>query len=277
VDSQPPKSNPVLSVIVPAYRCPTIVHDLEAIDQYLQALNIPYELICVVDGVADKQDTTAKIAPKATKFGVQVYSYPENQGKGYAIRYGMARARGTLIAFIDAGSDLNARGLGLALEHLKWYEADIIIGSKRHKASKINYPFNRRILSWIVQRATRFIFGFNVSDTQTGLKLFRREVLDDVLPRLLVKRWAFDIEILAVAHRLGYTQIYESPIELQFNNMSTLNYRSVINFAIDYLAIIYRIYILKYYNNSHQTDWEQDPNLTLKTKSPIKKSLPAKT
>ncbi len=263
MDSKPPTQKPFLSVIVPAYRCPTIVHDLQAIDQYLQALSIPYELICVVDGQTNK-DQTITLAKRATKFGVQVFSYPDNQGKGYAIRYGMARAKGNLIAFIDAGSDLNARGLGLALEHLKWYEADIIIGSKRHKASKINYPFQRRILSWIVQRATRFIFGFNVSDTQTGLKLFRREVLDDVLPRLLVKRWAFDVEILAVAHRLGYQHIYESPIELQFNGMSTLNYHSVINFAIDYLAIIYRIYFLRYYDDAHQSDWEKDPQLALK-------------
>src|SRR3989344_8535924 len=122
----------------------------------------------------------------------------------------MARAKGELIAFIDAGSDLNAKGIGLALEHMKWYEADIIIGSKRHKASKIDYPARRRLLSWIVQRATRFVFGFNVSDTQTGLKLFKREVLDDVLPRLLVKRWAFDVEMLAVAYRLGYRRIFES-------------------------------------------------------------------
>lgn len=255
-----------LSVIVPAYKCSTIIRDLEAINNYLKDLNRPYELICVIDGLSSKKDMTYQLAQKCRKFGVKVYYYENNQGKGYAIRYGMARATGDVIAFIDAGSDLHASGIGLALEHMKWYQADIIVGSKRHRASKVDYPFRRRILSWIVQRGTRFIFGFNVSDTQTGLKVFRREVLEDVLPRLLVKRWAFDVEILAVSYRQGFQKIYESPIELQFNGMSTLNWKSIFNFAIDYLAIIYRIYLLKYYDDQSQTHWQKDPKLAISKK-----------
>jgi hypothetical protein len=176
----------------------------------------------------------------------------------------MARAKGGTIAFIDAGNDLSASGLGLALEHLKWYKADIIIGSKRHKASRVIYPTSRKILSFLVQTATKFIFGINVSDTQTGLKVFRREVLEKVLPRLLVKRWAFDLEILAVSSRLGYKKIYESPVEINYNFASTLTRQSITNFIIDYLAIIYRIYILHYYDDKHQDLWEGDPMLKLR-------------
>ena len=256
----------LLSVIVPAYKCPTIERDLKAIDEYLEGLGRAYEIICVVDGKAYPQDRTAEKAKRAKNDRVKVFVFKNNRGKGYAIRYGMARAKGGLIAFLDAGSDLHVNGLGLALEHVKWYNADVIIGSKRHKASKVNYPWKRRVLSFLVQRATRVWFGFNVSDTQTGLKVFRREVLEEVLPRLLVKRWAFDLEILTVANRLGYTRIYESPVELEFNALSNIRASSVKNFIVDYLAIIYRVYLLRYYDDDNIDIWENDRRLKLKFK-----------
>jgi glycosyltransferase involved in cell wall biosynthesis len=254
----------LLTVIVPAFKCKTVYRDLKSIERYLKGLSKPYEIICVVDGKADHHDHTKEIALRAKGKYIRVYAYRHNKGKGYAVRYGMARAKGDIIAFIDAGSDLNASGIVLALEHLKWYQADIIIGSKRHKASKVSYPSIRRLMSYLVQTATRFIFGINVSDTQTGLKIFRRPVLEAVLPRLVVKRWAFDLEILTVANRLGYSRIYESPIEINYNFASTVNFRSIINFFIDYLAIIYRIYFLHYYDDKHKDMWEGDPKLKVR-------------
>jgi glycosyltransferase involved in cell wall biosynthesis len=256
--------NKLISVIVPAYKCKTIKYDLQTIEEHLKEISKPYEIICVIDGRVNYRDHTKELAKKAVNKNIRVYSYRYNKGKGYAIRYGMARAKGNIIAFIDAGNDLSVSGIGLAIEHLKWYNADIIIGSKRHKASRVTYPISRKLLSFLVQTATRFIFGINVSDTQTGLKVFKREVLEKVLPRLLVKRWAFDLEVLAVASRLGYKKIYESPVEITYNFASTITKQSVINFVIDYLAIIYRIYFLHYYDDKHQDLWEGDENLKLR-------------
>lgn len=262
-----PKHDPdLLSVIVPAYNCKTIYEDLSTIKLYLDLLNRPYELLCIVDGLKTKGDKTHEYAKKMHGSGIKVYFYPENKGKGYAIRYGMARAKGGIIAFIDAGNDLHAKGLGMALEHMKWYDADIVIGSKRHKASKVDYPWQRKIMSFIVQRATRFIFGLNVTDTQTGLKVFKRNVLVKVLPRMIVKRWAFDLEILTIANHLGFTRIYESPVEIIHNFSSNVGISSVQNFAMDYLAIIYRTYILRYYDDGHNDQWEGDKDLKLRYK-----------
>lgn len=260
-----PKPSPnLLSVIVPAYKCSTIKRDLKSIADNLKNINLDYEIICVVDGKGSRSDKTLIKARSTRTPKIKVYTYPVNRGKGYAVRYGMARAKGDLIAFIDAGSDLNASGIGLALEHLKWYDADIIVGSKRHKASRVDYPFPRKVLSFIVQQMTRLFFGINVSDTQTGLKIFRRPVLEKVLPRLLVKRFAFDLEILSVAHRLGFTKIYESPVELHYNFASTIGPKAIYHFAIDYLAILYRIHLLRYYDDNHQDIWEHDPKLKLR-------------
>ncbi len=256
----------LLSVIVPAFNCKTISQDLKVIAHYLNALNRPWEIICVVDGLENKRDRTFLLAQKNKSENIKIITYKDNRGKGYAIRFGMARARGGIIAFIDAGGDLNAAGIGLALEHMKWYNADIIIGSKRHRASKVSYPWQRTVLSFIVQKMTRFFFGLNVSDTQTGLKVFKREVLVKILPRLMVKRWAFDLEMLAVANRLGYKRIYESPVEIIHNFSSNVGLKSVQNFAVDYLAILYRIYVLHYYEDSYQDRWQGDKALKLKYK-----------
>lgn len=256
--------NSLLSVIVPTYNCKTIFKDLSFIKLYLDLLNHPYEIICVIDGLKSTKDNTYKFAKRFRGENSKVYFYKVNKGKGYAVRYGMARAKGGIVAFIDAGSDLHAKGLGMALEHMRWYDADIIIGSKRHKASKVDYPWQRKILSFIVQKATKFLFGLNVSDTQTGLKLFKRDVLVKVLPRLIIKRWAFDLEILTVANRLGFKRIFESPVEINHNFNSNIGLSSVQNFAIDYLAILYRTYILRYYDDDGSDHWEGDPHLKLR-------------
>lgn len=257
----------LLSVIVPAYNCLTIKRDLKIIDKHLKELGKPYQVICIVDGSSRPHDRTKLLARQAQTEKIKVYTYSPNRGKGYAVRYGMARAKGGIIAFIDAGNDLSVTGLAMALEHLRWYKADIIIGSKRHKASRVSYPFKRKVLSIIVQKITKLFFNINVTDTQTGLKVFRRQVLEKVLPRLAVKRWAFDLEVLVVAHRLGFNKIYESPIELKYNFASNIRPSSIFNFALDFFAIIYRSYILRYYNDSNQDIWEHDPKLKLHFKS----------
>ena len=93
--------------------------------------------------------------------------------------------------------------------------ADVVIGSKFHPESRVEYPRLRRIYSFFYYMLVRTLFGLPVRDTQTGIKLFKREVLERVLPRVLVKRFAFDLELLANAHHFGY-RIVEAPVEVNF-------------------------------------------------------------
>src|SRR3989344_2694834 len=90
------------------------------------------------------------------------------------------------------------------LDKMKLHDADIVVGSKTHPDSEVNYPLYRKIISFGGRFITQFLFGFSVLDTQVGLKIFKRKVAKDVFPRLLVKKFAFDIEMLAVAKVLGY-------------------------------------------------------------------------
>lgn len=256
----------LLSIIVPAYKQEkTIARDIRQIDASLVHIAVPYEIIIVVDG---KEDKTLEYARKFSRKNVLVVGYEHNHGKGYAVRYGMARAKGDVIAFIDAGSDIKAEGVSMFLEHYRWYNADIIVGSKRHPVSKVHYPFARKILSWGYQAIIWALFGLNIRDSQVGMKLFRRKVLEDVLPRLLVKEFAFDIEILAVAHHLGYRRIFEAPVELDFSGASSITsvnlWKIIYHMLWDTAAVFYRLKILRYYDNLNRQQWRFDPELNFR-------------
>lgn len=257
----------MVSVIVPAFKQEkTIARDLKRIKNVLDRLRYPTELICVIDGKVDS--TYQKALAFAKKYpNVAVIGYETNKGKGYAVRFGMAESRGDVVGFMDAGMDLNPAGLIMLLEHFEWYNADVIVGSKRHPASKVDYPWHRRILSVGYQALAWLLFGLKVRDTQVGMKFFKREVLEKVLPRLLVKAFAFDIEMLAVAGYLGYGRIYEAPVDikLRFGGTSTITsqkfLRTVLAMLIDTLAVFYRMKILRYYSDRNKRRWKFDPEL----------------
>lgn len=241
----------LLSVIIPAFRQEkTITKDLKRIRKVLRKIRYDYEIIVIIDGRVDRTYEIAKRVARSYP-EIRVYQHFKNQGKGHAIRLGMKKAAGDYIAFIDAGMEIDPNGLSMLLEHLEWYDADIIVGSKRHLASVVNYPLERKILSLSFYWLVRLLFGFKIKDTQAGIKIFRREVLEKILPVLLVKEYAFDVEILAVASSFGFKRIYEAPIKLdyQFGSLtSAATLKTIRNVLWDTAAIFYRLKILKYYD-----------------------------
>lgn len=260
----------LVSVIIPVYKQEkSIEKDLLRIKGVMDQIRYPYELIVVVDGDLDKTQENAK---KVRAHNILVIGYEHNHGKGHAVRYGMARSKGDIVAFIDAGMDINPNGLSMLLEHFEWYNADIIVGSKLHPVSKVKYPFSRKVMSWGYRLLVRMLFGLSIRDTQVGMKFFRRKVLEDTAPRLLVKTYAFDIEILAVANYLGYRRIFEAPIELDFRGMSSVSqkgfWKTVFHMLWDTLAVFYRLKILHYYDDKNNRQWKYDPELKFRVNLP---------
>lgn len=262
----PGNKKQLLSLIIPVYKQEkTIAKNLRMVLSELEGIDIPYEVIVVIDGMGDRSHEEAK---KIHSSHLTVVGYPTNHGKGYAVRFGMAKSKGDIIGFMDAGGDINEEGLSMMLAHFRWYNADIIVGSKRHPVSKVNYPFYRKILSFGYQMVIKVLFGLNIRDTQVGMKLYRRVVLEDVFPRLIIKKFAFDIEILAVAKHLGYTRIFEAPVELDFNGVSSITttnfWRVSLNTLWDTLAVFYRLRILHYYDTTNKRQWRFDPELNFR-------------
>jgi len=247
----------LLSVVIPAFnQQKTIIPDVRNIEKTLQVLGYNYEIIIVNDG---STDATLSRASSLKSSKIKVIGYKRNQGKGHAIRYGMMRAAGSVIGFIDAGMDIHPSGFAMLLHHMEWYNADVIVGSKLHPVSKVEYPLFRKILSWGYRFLTRILFGFKIRDTQVGLKFFKRRVVRSVLPRLLVKEYAFDIEMLAVAYVLGYKRIFEAPIEINFksNTINTVNmWKTILKMLWDTLAVFYRLKILNYYHSENKMNWK---------------------
>jgi hypothetical protein len=133
------------------------------------------------------------------------------------------------------------------IELMQTSGCDAVIGSKRHPMSKVAYPKFRRLQSAVYQLLVRLLFNLNVRDTQTGLKLFRRQVLADAVPLLAIKKFAFDLELLVVARQLGYRKVCEAPIVLDYQFESTVNFGSASRVLWDTAAIFYRLHILRYY------------------------------
>jgi len=240
----------LLSLIVPAYKQEkTIVRDIKNLDKILSALSFKYEIIVVVDGFLDN---TFKNANSINNKNIKVYGYEKNKGKGFAIKFGVEKASGDVIGFIDAGMDLDPSEISIMLDIMDWNKADIVIGSKLHPDSKVNYPLARKILSWGYRTLTHLLFGFNIKDTQVGLKLFKRKAAKAIFSKIIVKKFAFDIEVLAVAQKLGYKRIYEAPIKLNFSGVSSITSSSFWNVIFwmlwDTAAVFYRLHILHYYD-----------------------------
>ncbi len=242
-------SSHFLSLIIPSYRQEkTIIHNLLHIKKVLDTIRYDYEMIVVVDGTVDN---TFQLIKKAKIPKLTCLAYKHNQGKSYAIRLGMSEAKGDYVMFLDSGMEIDPNGISMLLEHMEWYEADIIVGSKRHPASKVHYSFLRRILSYGYYYFVRFTFGVNVRDTQAGIKIFKKKVLEKILPRLVEKKFAGDLEMLVVARHLGYHRIYEAPIRLDYG-LSTLSsaatWQAIWGIFKDTLAIFYRLHIIRYYH-----------------------------
>jgi glycosyltransferase involved in cell wall biosynthesis len=232
--------------VIPAYRQEkTIKKDLETIDKTLSAglpSDCDYEIICVVDG---SLDNTEKEAKKVKPSKVTVISYPENRGKGYAVRAGMKKAHGNLISFLDAGMDISPKGIMMLMAHMEWYNADIIVGSKRHPVSRVNYPLKRKIFSTGYHYLVRILFGLPLTDTQSGIKIFRRAVVEKILPKLTIDRYAMDIEMLAIAKQMGFKRIYEAPIEVTFDKRtSRIKWSTSLRMFWDTLVVFWRVRIL---------------------------------
>lgn len=257
----------LFSLIIPVYKQEkTIKHDIETIIAVLDSVALPFEILPVLDGYIDGSDKEVK---KIKDKRVKLVGYPTNHGKGYAVRFGFAHAQGDVIGFMDAGGDLSPKALLPMLAQFEFQDADVVIGSKRHPDSKVEYPLYRRVLSWGYQRLIHMLFGINIRDSQVGMKIYRRKLLEDVLPRLLVKKFAFDIEILAVANRLGYKRIYEAPIELNFPKaVSTITMKKILqtvgNMLNDTFAVFYRLRIVRYYDNANKRKWRFDPELNFR-------------
>jgi dolichyl-phosphate beta-glucosyltransferase len=216
-------AQPTYSIIIPAYNeSRRIGSTLERVIEHLHEQKWSAELLVVDDG---SKDSTVEIVGRfaAENPEVQLIRNPGNKGKGYSVRNGMLNARGKFLLFTDADLSspiIEAHKLFAALEG----GADVAIGS-RWKDVSLQFqrqPLLRRIYSRTFNFFLRVLMGLNFYDTQCGFKAFTREAAQAIFPLQRVHRWAFDVELIFLARKLGF-KVSEVPVRWGHDDRSKMH------------------------------------------------------
>ena len=205
-----------ISIIMPAFNEENhIVLSLEETVKTFDNFKCDYEIIVFDDGSKDKTFALAcEFAHKYNNGRIIVKRNVVNHGKGRALRKGFRHAKGDYVIFLDSDMDLHPGQINTFFDIMQLTNTDIVIGSKRHPNSKLFYPWDRRVMSAVYFFLIRLLFGLPINDTQTGLKLFKYEVLEEVFRKFVCREFAFDLELLVNAHLLGY-KIEEAPVNIK--------------------------------------------------------------
>ena len=231
-----------LSVVVPVFNEGNSIESaLINMDDVFKREKRGYEIVVIDDGSRDNT------LPKALFYAgknrhVQVLSYDENNGKGYAEKTGFMKSIGDVVIFADSDLDIDIGVVSKYVEALN--HGDIIIASKWHSESHVEISTLRRILSHCFNVLVKILIGINIRDTQVGLKVMKKSSFEKIIPKLKVKRFAFDVELLAIASLYGL-KIVEMPVQLRLNALPKLN--EILKMFFDLLRITYRVKVLRSY------------------------------
>jgi len=246
----------VLSIVMPLYKLAgETEQNLVEVAELFEKHGVKTELVPVDDGSGDGTDEVFRqFADKyfgaGSKFTCVTFNpvvCRKNGGKGAALRAGFEASTGKYVMLLDGDLDIHPKQTPYFFEEMVTKAADIVVGSKRHPRSVVQYPWHRRIVSACYFTMVRIAFGLKITDTQTGMKLFKREILGYALERMLVKQYAFDLELLSIAAQRG-AKIAEAPVVIHFGQkFGALKTRTVTNMMTDTLAVFYRLRILNYY------------------------------
>ncbi len=194
------------SVVIPAYneasRLPAYLGEVIA---FFEGRGEPYEVIVVDDGSRDATRERVREV-EAVHHRIRLIALPKNRGKGYAVRVGMVNARGAFRLFADADGATPIAELKRLLPAFE-AGADIVVGSRVLVDPSVSVQARRhrvwagRLFNWLVAR-----LGLHgIADSQCGFKCFRASVAEVLFRSLNTDRFGFDVELLLLAQRRGYT------------------------------------------------------------------------
>lgn len=227
--------HPQLSVIVPVYNESKRVHHLKTIHSYLMKQTYTWELIVVNDGSTD--DTLEKLHQLSKELKLTPISYSPNQGKGQAIKTGMIASKGDYALFLDVDLSTPIE----TLDHF-WPQRDtapVLIGTRKIAASNVDVhqPWLREQLGKCFTWLSRTILQVPVSDFTCGFKMFSRQAVNTIFPRMTIDRWGFDSEIIFLASIHHFT-IKELPVTWKNDSATKVRFpQDIINSLRDLYTI----------------------------------------
>lgn len=203
-----------VSLVIPMYNESSIIDGaIKTFSEYLKSKYEDWELIFVDDGSKDGCGKSVAAASEKEP-RIRLEGYPDNRGKGCAVRTGMLAASGDIVVFTDCDNAYGEDAVGRMIDMFSESKADIIIGSRNlSKDGYEDYTFIRRIASKTYIKIIALAAGFKLSDSQSGIKGFRREAAQKVFRNCEVDRFAFDLEAIMIAQKAGFV-IEEMPVKI---------------------------------------------------------------
>ena len=201
------------SLIIPMYNEKSIIADTaKTLSDYMSEHFDDYEILFSNDGSKDGCD---EIVREMNLPNVRVTGYPDNKGKGCAVRTAVLESEGDIVMFTDAdlayGTDVIAR---VAEKFAENPDADVVIGSRNlNKDGYEGYTLLRKIASKTYIKVLCIVGGFKLSDSQCGCKAFRGEAAKKIFSRCEVNGFAFDFEAILWSQRYG-CKIVEMPVKI---------------------------------------------------------------
>jgi dolichol-phosphate mannosyltransferase len=227
-----------ISIITPTYNeAETLPRFIESLTEALRG-GYEYEVIIVDD---NSPDGTGAIAERlAERHGrIKVVHRPGKLGLGTAYKEGFKRASGELIVSIDADLSHNPEDIPRLLEAMR--EADIAIGSRLVKGGKIMGRSRwRDLMSISANGLIRLLTGQPIRDWTSGFRIYRREVLEAILPRVACKKWDYQFEVLYKALKSNY-RAREVPIT--FRERAGGRSKFDLKEALTFMKSIFQVYL----------------------------------
>jgi dolichyl-phosphate beta-glucosyltransferase len=231
---------PLLSLVIPAYKeADRLPATLQRIEEHRRSWNFPSEIIIVVE---PSEDNTLALAEKAAKTASRylVLTHHERRGKGFAVRSGVLRAKGSFIFFTDADLSTPLEDLDSSLRRFtKDRTIDVIVGNRQHPETHIllHQNHSRELMGKVFNRIAQKMTGLNIRDTQCGFKGFRHRAANEIFGRQRIDGFSFDVEVLLLAQEMGFSMV-EVPVH--WTNSPTSRVR-VLHDSVGMLCDLFRI------------------------------------
>lgn len=239
----------MLSIVIPAFNeGKKIYENLGIVSDVISKFTDDFELVPVNDG--SKDNTAAEILRAASENSkISPVIYEKNRGKGAAIVEGVKNSKGDIIGFLDADLDISPEHISKFVTAMNEQNADVVIGSKMHPDSELDYPPARKFFSMGYYCLLKILFGLKVRDTQTGIKFYKASFIKNIVNKLTVYGYAFDIEILALANSMN-ASIIEMPVKVVFQrgeSFGRIKFKDIWKMFTDTIGIWWRLRIKKSY------------------------------